>query len=79
MERCKLCKNEFASFLYESGGDEVMKNRSNYKGARPKQYVDYPDFEKYYLAWKYKRITKTQMAKRLNVSRLTLNNMIKNT
>ena len=53
------------------------KKMGNYKGRVPKYYKEYSDFERYYFEWKYKRITKIKMAKYLNVSRPTLDKLIK--
>jgi hypothetical protein len=55
----------------------VNKRKGNYKGGVARHYKEYSDFESYYSEWKYKRITKTKMAEYLNVSRPTLDKLIK--
>ncbi len=56
-------------------GIELAKKRGAYKGRKPIQVAD---FEKYYTAYKERALNKTQMAKKLNLSRPTLNKLIKN-
>ena len=55
----------------------INKRKGNYKGALARHYKEYSDFERYYFDWKYKRITKTKMAECLNISRPTLNKLLK--
>ena len=74
------CKREFTSFFtFYIQGDfmAVTKRKGNYKGGIAKHYTEYSNFEVCHSDWKYKRITKTKMAEYLNVSRPTLDKLIK--
>jgi len=42
-----------------------------------KHYKEYSDLERYYFDWKYRQITKTKMAVCLNISRPTLNKLLR--
>jgi DNA invertase Pin-like site-specific DNA recombinase len=53
------------------------KGEKQYKGRAAKSYRDFEDFKKYYNELEYKRITKKEMAQLLNVSRPTLDKLIK--
>lgn len=54
-------------------GIELAKKRGAYKGRKPIQVAD---FEKYYTAYKERALNKTQMAKKLNISRPTLDKLL---
>ena len=54
-------------------GIEKAKQMNKYKGRKP---VDIPDFELYYRMLCNKNITKTALAKELNITRPTLDNLI---
>lgn len=55
-------------------GIVVAKRNHVYKGRKP---VSIPDFEKYYERYLHREINKSELAKKLNVSRPTLDKLIK--
>ena len=55
-------------------GIAIAKKNHVYKGRKP---VIIPDFSKYYNSYMKRETTKTELAKRLNVSRVTLDKLIK--
>lgn len=55
-------------------GIEIAKAEGKYKGRKP---VDPKDFDKYYEKYLKRELNKTQLAKKLNISRPTLDKLIK--
>lgn len=55
-------------------GIAIAKRNGKYKGRKP---VSIPDFEKHYQRYMKREINKSQLAKELNVSRPTLDKLIK--
>ncbi|MCM1234299.1 MAG: recombinase family protein [Ruminococcus flavefaciens] len=55
-------------------GIEIAKRKGIYKGRKP---VSIPDFEKHYQRYMKREISKSQLAKELNISRPTLDKLIK--
>lgn len=55
-------------------GIAIAKRNGKYKGRKP---VSIPDFEKHYQRYMKREISKTQLAKDLNISRPTLDKLIK--
>jgi len=55
-------------------GIAIAKRNHVYKGRKP---VSIPDFEKHYAIYKNREITKVQLARELNISRPTLDKLIK--
>lgn len=56
-------------------GIELAKKRGVYKGRQP---VKIDDFAQYYALYMKRQLNKTQLAHKLNISRPTLNKLIKN-
>ena len=56
-------------------GIELAKKRGVYKGRQP---VKIDDFSQYYALYMKRQLNKTQLAHKLNISRPTLNKLIKN-
>lgn len=54
-------------------GIEIAKREKRYKGRKP---IEIKDFEKYYIRYQRREITKSELAKELNVSRPTLYKLI---
>ena len=57
-------------------GIEIAKSEGKYKGRKPVE-IESSRFEEVYSLYKSREITKTEMAKRLSVSRPTLDKMLK--
>ena len=55
-------------------GIAIAKRNGKYKGRKP---VSIPDFEKHYQRYMKREISKSQLAKELNISRPTLDKLIK--
>lgn len=55
-------------------GIAIAKRNGKYKGRKP---VSIPDFEKHYQRYMKREISKSQLAKNLNISRPTLDKLIK--
>lgn len=54
-------------------GIEIAKREKRYKGRKP---IEIKDFEKYYVRYQRREITKSELAKELNISRPTLYKLI---
>ncbi len=54
-------------------GIAVAKRNGVYKGRKP---VSVPDFEKYYQRYRNREVSKSELARELNISRPTLNKLI---
>lgn len=54
-------------------GIEIAKREKRYKGRKP---IEIKDFEKHYIRYQRREITKSELAKELNVSRPTLYKLI---
>ncbi len=57
-------------------GIAIAKRDGKYKGGQKKK-IDWENFERYYAEYKERKINKRQMAARLNVSRPTLDRILK--
>lgn len=55
-------------------GIAIAKNEGKFKGRKA---IDIPDFEKYYLRYKQREINKVQLADKLEITRPTLDKLIK--
>lgn len=55
-------------------GIDQAKKQGKYKGRKP---IDIPDFEKHYSRYMNREVNKAQLAKELNISRPTLDKLIK--
>ena len=55
-------------------GIAIAKEEGKYKGRKT---IDIPDFEKHYQRYKNRELTKTELAKELQISRPTLDKLIK--
>lgn len=58
----------------QKAGIEIAKKKGKYKGRKP---VEIDDFSSYYDAWKRRDFTKVALSEKLNISRPTLNKLIK--
>ncbi len=57
-------------------GIEIAKREGKFKGGQPKK-IDDDMFNKYYDQYKTRQITKAELARRLNISRPTLDKLLK--
>lgn len=57
-------------------GIEIAKKNGAYKGRKPIN-ISIPDFEKHYQKYLSREISKSKLAEELNISRPTLNKLIK--
>lgn len=54
-------------------GIEIAKREKRYKGRKP---IEIKDFDKHYIRYQHREITKSELAKELNISRPTLYKLI---